>query len=169
MEDLRPKRGKRVAAIAAALGTAMLLGAAFAGRGAIVEQWWIWNLRSPEAADRYAAAEKLVELKSARAVPHLVEAVRADKTEDIRKFVVRKYRPVSTKGRRHDNVSVRAATPLLLALWNIGEPAIGRLEAALEEEQKATPDYSSRMERLLGDLLDRRSAPLVPLADWPER
>jgi len=166
MEDLRPKRGKRVAAIAAALGTAMLLGAAFAGRGAIVEQWWIWNLRSPEAADRYAAAEKLVELKSARAVPHLVEAVRADKTEDIRGFVVRTYR---RSGARHDNRSVRAATPLLLALWNMGDTATGGLEAAIEKEKKATPDYSSRMERLLGDLLDRRSAPLVPLADWPGR
>jgi hypothetical protein len=165
LEEPRPKRGKRAAALAAVLGTAVLVGGAFALRGAIVEWWWIGKLRSPDAVERNAAAEKLVELGSVRAVPHLVEAVRADKTEDIRSFWVRSYHG----GPAHDSVHVRAATPLLLALWSLGEAAIGGLEDALEKEKRGTPDYGSRMERLLGELLDRRSPSLVPIADWPER
>jgi len=168
VEEFRPKRGKRAAATAAALGTAILLVGAFAARGAIVEWWWIGKPRSPNAMERTAAAEKLVELRSVRAVPYLLEAVRADKTEDIQGFVLRTYRYRPLGITKHDNRSARAATPLLLALWKLGEPALGRIAAALEKEKRATPDYASRMERLLGELLDRRSPSLVPMADWPE-
>src|SRR5262245_34435502 len=118
------KRARWVVAGLAALGAATLAGGAYAARGAAVEWWWIRKLRSPEAAERAAAAEKLVELKSLRAVPHLIEAMRRDETEEIDHLT-----PLSLR-----SGPVRPATPLLLALWKLGDPAVPALRGALEKE-----------------------------------
>ena len=144
----------------AVLGAATLAGGAYASRDAAVEWWWIWKLRSAGSGERNAAAEKLVQLESLRAVPHLIEAVRRDGTEEVLRSWVRVYPPAGSKFRVHSNVKLRAATPLVLALWNQGDPAVPALRAALEREKQA--DSNGRMVKILKELLDRRAAPLTP-------
>ncbi len=52
---------------------ATLAGTAVALKDAAREEWWIWKLRSKDLEERKFAAERLGEVGSARAIPHILE------------------------------------------------------------------------------------------------
>ncbi len=62
-----------------------------------------------------------------------------------------------------DGVQVRCATPLLLALWKLGEPALDRIRIALAREKQAGENSDGRLVRLLEELLAPGEPPLLPL------
>ena len=159
MANRPEKRGKWAAAVLAVLASATLGGGAFAARGAVVEWWWIGKLRSPEPAERRAAAEKLVAMRSLRAVPHLIEAVRRDREEEIWHDAIL----VSNEEMSLDIVQVRRATPLLFALWKLGEPALDRIRAAHARESEAGENSDGRLIRLLEEFLLPGEPSLLPL------
>jgi hypothetical protein len=145
--------------MAAVLGAGTLIGRAFALRGEFVEWWWIRKLYSPDAAERRAAAEKLVDLRCLRAVPHLIAAVRRNQEEDIRHKTI----SVPNQEMSIDIVQVRFATPLLLALWKLGEPALDRIRAALARENQAGGNSDSRLVRLLEEFLAPDRPSFLPM------
>ena len=97
------------------------------------------KLHSPDRTTRELAAEKLAERKCLRAVPEILRLIAADPDEEVVW-----YAPMSKRGKPEftrlpgppvedpQGVEVRYATPLVQALWNMGEEAIPIIEAALD-------------------------------------
>ena len=75
-------RGKRVAFTTAALGVLVLLGAGIAARTWLLEEWYLHQLAAGGQAEKMAAAKRLGELKSLRAVPILIDTLAKAATED---------------------------------------------------------------------------------------
>ena len=71
---MRTPRGKLVAWYSVTLAVVVLAACGFVFRDAFVEEWYIRRLRSGDEKEVEAAAEKLVEVGSVRAVPYLLEA-----------------------------------------------------------------------------------------------
>ena len=69
---MRTPRGKVVAWCSVALGAVVLAVCGFVFRDAMIERWYIHQLRSGDEGKRKAAAEKLGEMGSVRAVPYLL-------------------------------------------------------------------------------------------------
>ena len=69
---MRAGRGRPIALASAALGLAVLVATAVAGRGWITETWWIYQLGSSEPEKKLEAARNLGEMRSRRAIPALV-------------------------------------------------------------------------------------------------
>jgi HEAT repeat protein len=67
-------KGRLLAWGSAAGGLIVLLGCAVAFRDRIAEEWWLWRLGSVDPAARGAAAEKLGEMGSVRALPGLLKS-----------------------------------------------------------------------------------------------
>ncbi|MBI4586854.1 MAG: hypothetical protein HY717_22805 [Planctomycetes bacterium] len=78
IEVVTTRRGRAVAIAAATLGLATLAASGLLFKDRLAEEWWLWRLRSPDRAERERAAARLGELKSARAVPRLVELLVAE-------------------------------------------------------------------------------------------
>ena len=66
-------RGRRIAISATILGGLTMVCAAVALRDRAWEEWWIWKLGSKDLSVRKLACERLGEIGSARAIPHLLE------------------------------------------------------------------------------------------------
>src|SRR5262245_1050448 len=73
MPGVPASRGKLPLLLAIAVGLLAAGGAAFWYRNALFERWHLHMLHSKDPADWPVAAERLGELRSARAVPRLVE------------------------------------------------------------------------------------------------
>jgi HEAT repeat protein len=82
MDGMERSRGRRVTLVAAACAAAVVVAAAIAGKDLILERWWIWRLGSKEPATWRAAAERLGEMRSVRAVPRLVEVYLREMAKD---------------------------------------------------------------------------------------
>jgi HEAT repeat protein len=79
-------RGKRIAAASVLMGSAVLALAAYAGRGRILEEYYLWKLDHPPGArvdyeDDDKRIEHLGELRSLRAVPRILEHLKAHSKE----------------------------------------------------------------------------------------
>lgn len=72
------RRGKLVALATAAVGMVVLVAAGFAAKDRIREQWYIWRLERGSKEAQVAAAEMLGEMRSVRAVPLLMAALRKE-------------------------------------------------------------------------------------------
>jgi hypothetical protein len=102
-------RQKRVALLAAVLGSGVGLACLWASRGLLLENWYLWRLSSGKADVRRTAAEALGNLHSAKAAPDLFTISLRDPEEPVRE----------------------AATE---ALVNIGAGAVPALSAELGAE-----------------------------------
>jgi HEAT repeat protein len=72
---MRPP-GKLLALSTAAVGVVVLVATGFAAKDQIREEWYIWRLEKGSELEQAAAAEKLGQMRSVRAVPALFEAAR---------------------------------------------------------------------------------------------
>lgn len=72
---MKPTRGGSAAFASAGLGIPVLAFAAFFGKDWVVETRTIARLRSESAEERFAAIRKLGAMRSARAVPRLLDIV----------------------------------------------------------------------------------------------
>src|ERR1041385_1119749 len=76
-EESRMARGGRRTALAAGgIGFLVVIGAGFALRGKLLEEWWLFRLGSNDPAVREEAAAGLSALGSRRAIPRLCEMAR---------------------------------------------------------------------------------------------
>ena len=73
---MQSRRGRRTLFLALGAGLLAAGAAAFAYRNALAERWHLWMLHSKDPANWKIAAERLGELRSARAVPRLMELLR---------------------------------------------------------------------------------------------
>jgi hypothetical protein len=122
-------RQKRVALLAAVLGSGVGLACLWDSRGLLLENWYLWRLSSGNADARRTAAEALGTLRSAKAAPDLFTISLRDPEEPVRE----------------------AATE---ALVNIGAGAVPALSAELGAEpvwmettlRQSLPAGSTRLE-----------------------
>jgi|SRR5882762_10111875 len=119
-------RGKRLVVALAFLTLSAGSLCVIAARSWLLESWYIPRLRSPDESTRLHAAERLGEMKSLRAAPHLIHAIEAEAREAAR------FTPDS------EDVCV-SLTPLLFALYSIGPAALPCLRNALEDEPGLDP------------------------------
>src|SRR5437867_1546122 len=103
------RHGRRVA-ILTTVGAMLTLGAgAYACRGRIQEEYWIWRLEKGGDSERLSAAQRLGRMHSVAAIPGIITVIRS---EDIRKSLRRRdLRPDDFYCLSH-------------ALNEIGQPAI---------------------------------------------
>src|SRR5262245_21823676 len=80
---MRTERGKRTAAILTMAGIATILAGVIALRGRIREEWFLLELQKGDEEAKKAAAAKLADIRSARAVPHLMALLKATDEEDL--------------------------------------------------------------------------------------
>ena len=145
-----PTLGRRTAAIAAALSLAFLAGGAFLARDRLQAEYWIWKLGKSRGPDRQPALDRLVDLRSTRAVPYMIESVRREEAKSVALWV-------GTGGK------ASRATPAVYALWRMGEAALPQIQAAVEDAK----DHRARW--ILRALLDRNGPPFVPANDLQMR
>jgi hypothetical protein len=69
-------RGKRLALGLAMAALAVLGLAGFGSRDIFRERWYLWKLEVGESSEREEAAQALAGLRSARAIPRLIELFR---------------------------------------------------------------------------------------------
>ena len=69
---MKATKSKRLSHLTTALGVLVLAIAGYVFKDVAVEQWYIWQLGSDNEEQRKAAVEKLAEINSLRAVPHLL-------------------------------------------------------------------------------------------------
>jgi HEAT repeat protein len=114
------RTGRRAAIVTAGLALATALTAGIAGRRSILERWWIWRLGSGDRSVRDAAAGRLGELRSLRAIEPLIDAwrTRGDPVEDYSRYA--------------DHLH-----PCESALLQIGEPAFPALREALLDPSRS--------------------------------
>jgi hypothetical protein len=148
------RRGRRAALALLSIAIAASIVFAYLERGHFVDSWWIWRLRSADRTTRNAAAEKLAERKCLRAVPHLVKVIAEDSEEGITEV---------ESGTMFTTDRYRIATPLILALWRMGEEALPDIERVAETMRARIPDLRNDQEifsaeltlHILEDLQDR--------------
>ena len=114
---------KRVGLVA--LGSLASLVILFALRTPVLEQWYLWKLDTTDETSREFAAHRLGQLKSARAIPRLVEIVEGQGF-----------------GASPDHYGLRA-------LAAIGKPAVPSLVRILEKYM-ATPNPKGEIHRIVG-------------------
>lgn len=128
---MQARRGKRALLLALGAGLLAAGGAAFAYRNALSERWHLWMLHSKDPANWQIAAERLGELRSARAVPRLIQLLRNLYPQNTDR---RSPQPPPAPPDPH---------PYDAALLAIGRPATGALVEALgssEENFRSTVD-----------------------------
>ncbi len=119
------KEGKRITHLMIALGVLVLLVAGYAFRDRAVEQWFIWQLESEDKAVRVAAAEKLADIGSMKAVPHLIQAIETMESENTWDAV--------GGGPPHVRTGI-VLTPIAYSLYRIGPDVLPAVRRAYEEE-----------------------------------
>ena len=114
------RRGKAFALSTAVVALAVLVAAGFAAKDRIREEWYLHKLQTGGQNEREFAAEVLVELRSSRAVPVLVELLRTEST--VRNLLVQR------QGRTRYLKTHYAAR----SLGKIGTPAVPELTHCLD-------------------------------------
>ncbi len=118
-------KGKRLTHLTISLGIVVLLVAGYAFKDKAVEQWYIWKLESEDEAIRVAAADKLADIGSVKAVPHLIQAIETMEGESSWDAVGGGPPPVRTG---------IVLTPMAYALYRIGRDALPAVRRAYEKE-----------------------------------
>jgi hypothetical protein len=141
--ELGRLRGKRATLCLLCLTLIAVTAGVFAGRGYLLDSWWIWRLKSADRATRNLTAEKLAERKCLRAVPEIMSLIVEDHTESIH---VATFLDFTT----WDYSVSRYATPLILAIWKMGKEALPAID-----NSACTIDSDVRIQRILQALRDR--------------
>ena len=136
-----------MAVLAAIAGIAVVCSFAFTCRERIRELWYIHRLSSADERTRAAAAERLADLKSVRAVPYIMQALREERRGPDPPQVVQ-----FPNGMRVARRQLFASSPLARALYRLGkgcEEARDRMEQVmvdvdLKEIRIPTEDGSIR-------------------------
>jgi HEAT repeat protein len=177
---MQARRGRAITRTTVALGLAVLVGAGFAAKDRIREEWWLHKLRTGDSRERTAAAEGLARLGSIRAVPILLRISGDDGKKVLSHFllsdeanaamgalqaVVSKrgtlVLPHLTEALRSGYWTVRwRAAQLILALAPGVEEAVPALVQAFEDE----PENDGRriLRTAAHDVLVRIGSPAVP-------
>ncbi len=121
-------RGRRVAIGVVVVGAMVIVWAAIAFEGKLVEQWYLWKLESAGEEEQELAAEKLWQMKSRSAIPRLVEILRR---APKRWFAVHSWGGFSSGTRLTTDVRSHYS---FRALVRIGRPAVSALQPLLEDE-----------------------------------
>ena len=135
----RTARSRRVALGIGLIGSLTLITSAWLGRDALVETWHILQLESTRRERRLAAAERLAEMRSIRAVPSLLRCIRGAPEERSAPWRAIRLDPqrvraleteAPAKEQRDENGVLRlralpafAFTPIVHALYRIGPEA----------------------------------------------
>jgi hypothetical protein len=119
-EGMDRRHGRTAALASAAAAIVVLLLAGVLGRGAVAEWWYIFRLGSPDEDARLAAANKLGEMGSVRAVPRLLELIKQEPREAAM---------TASRGVAYYSYSL---TPLAYAVYHVGPAAVPILEGTLE-------------------------------------
>src|SRR5262245_31143568 len=110
-------RGRRTAIACAVLGLAVAAAAAGVFREKLSVPWYLWKLESRDEAERSRAADRLGELRSAWAVPRLVEILRTQESEAPRSR--------DSQPNVYEDALVRIGAPAVPALLgNISETGV---------------------------------------------
>lgn len=126
---MRGKRqGKVIAWSSVGLGLAVLAVAAWASHDFVLELWNIHQLDSEEIREVQSAAEKLAELGSARAVPHLFDALKEAREREARSPLGARSLPTGTAVVSH---SLEGA--LMRIVGQGGKAALPHLLRGLED------------------------------------
>ena len=133
------KRGKRAARWTLVAAVSVLGASAFAFRSTLLEYWYIAGLYSIEDGRRLECADKLADRKSLRAVPHLVDRIRADERETCSVSPPHGRRA----DYRHGTVSL---DPLVHALYRIGPEALPKVAQLLAGEDQRLNDILNALE-----------------------
>jgi len=153
----RRSRGRRAALALLVVTVAAAAVSAYLQGRHIVDSWWMRKLLSTDRETRNLAAEKLAERKCLRAVPEILRLIAADAEEEVVW-----YAPMHKPGKPEftrlpgppvedpRRVDVRYATPLVLALWNMGEDAIPVIEKAALDRME-----DGRLRFIVENLRDR--------------
>ena len=144
---MRHSRGKRTAMLSGAMALMVLVAAGIAMKDRIHEEYWIWRLRHSDSEwENVAAAKKLGELRSVRAVPEIVRAY---------------YRLPPISGAGHT-----APSEIRMALVQIGEPAVPALLSAITSDSASSWYVAGRViPRILFEDHPKSAALLGRLAD----
>ena len=116
---------KVIVVLVAVLSVVVLVAAAFALKRPILEQWYLWELDSEDEQERKSAAEKLGEMGSVRAVPHLIQAIETMESENTWDAV--------GGGPPHVRTGI-VLTPIAYSLYRIGPDVLSAVRRAYEEE-----------------------------------
>jgi len=157
------RRGRTIALSTVTIGLVVLVATAVAGRGYVVEQYYIRELRSPDEAIRLRAAEALGEMRSTRAVPHLIRLLEQEGRESVQWSGSRKIIACGPEGSTHESWQPNGfqMTRLAFALYRIGKSALPGLQEAELLEKKRILKGGERVlssDDLLGTLSELISA-----------
>ena len=117
--------GKKVAWWGGTMGVVVMVCFGLAAKDRILETWYLWRLESKNEEARGVAAERLGEMKSVRAIPKLVEALRGE------------------PGAYQSHYSVKA-------LAAIGPEAVLEISRALEDEKEIARIRAAESLRRIG-------------------
>ncbi len=156
------RRGKSVALCSAAAGLVVLVGTAIAAKSWIVEEWYIRRLERGSLDEQVAAAERLAELRSVRAVPALLGALRTELRRRCSSLPVNSMGMVSFIG-DPDNLLGERGVRIRKALVKIGKPATLDLLKDLRDEPDSVIDSlaDSEVSTALMEIYDAHG-PLPP-------
>jgi len=130
MDNARSRRGKRVAIAGVLLCLGVLAAAGFAAKDGIIEEWCILRLSSEDPAVRNAAALRLGQMRSAKAVPRLIELAAAHARSDPKEELNLR----ASLGAEFFAVSLSGCD----ALVAIGAPAVPGLTHALDRTDRTS-------------------------------
>jgi hypothetical protein len=117
-------KGRRAARLSMLLGFLVLAGAGLAFKNTVLEYWWIHKLGSEDANAVRKAAEQLGEMRSRKAIPHLVKVVHMEK-------IVDEVQP----GAERTHIEIKELTPLR-ALLHIGPEALAAFFKSFPSESQ---------------------------------
>jgi hypothetical protein len=153
-------RGKR-AAVTLLAGTLAVTGVfAWKAKNYLQDSWWMLRLGSEDAPTRVAAAQELAERNCLRAVPEIVRLVALDAREDVLWHI----EPNPTAACGSDFRRYRTSTPLVLALWDMGEGALPTIERSA---RRLVAGGEKKMRRIFQELRNR-DEPLDLLHDMQQ-
>ncbi len=128
-------RGKRAARWTLVAVVSVLGASAFAFRSTVLEYWYIAGLYSSEDGRRLECADKLADRKSLRAVPQLVDRIRADERETSAGPTLTLYPLVAPQNEGSPRESVHLH-PLVHALYRIGPETLPKVAQLLAGEDQ---------------------------------
>jgi hypothetical protein len=138
------RRGRRLTCVLGCMCLVVLVLTGYALKDLALEQLYIWRLSSGDRETRDAAAIKLAQMNSLRAVPQLLRIVQEDPGESA-DWLVRTAEPTEAGNTWWQKLSPTKVTetgkdglflfsPILYSLWDIGPQAKPFLEATLNGE-----------------------------------
>ncbi len=140
------RRGRTVAISTAAVGVVLLVAAGYDAKDWIWEEWYIHNLESTEETVRLRAVDALADMKSVRAVPHLIRLLANEKRECVYYWATEDSQfvggPVGVMFPQMKLTQGVAMTPVAYALYRIGRDALPKLfeTVRLEDQRRFKED-----------------------------